>query len=341
MFTVHRKKKKYMFCLMLVASFTFLLFGCASFSQTEGSQYVADALENVDKTEDADIHSREIEHYEDFLRGEECAYDEGWMFDIDHVVKGSGCTNEGGISKYAYYDSDKDGQLELHVQSSYFYYILQYRNNRLELLKALDIETGSDKIEWTIIPEENGTKNVENDNDAMEHYEAFLMGKECAYAGEETFDIISFIRPTKEPDKHYATRYTYFDSDEDGQSELHIRSVRRYEIITYRNGRLEVWKTLTRDYELLNNGAFLCTTAISAPVVWCYTYVELDNEGNEIVEVGFSTCNTNQNEVCDDEDEYSFEGQEVTMNEWNELTQKYFEIGTDEIEWVTLFAETN
>ena len=85
----------------------------------------------------------------------------------------------------------------------------------------------------------------------------------------------------------------------------------------------------------------MCTTAISAPVVWCYTYVELDNEGNEIVEVGFSTCNTNQNEVCDDEDEYSFEGQEVTMNEWNELTQEYFEIGTDEIEWVTLFAETD
>ena len=94
MFTVHRKKKKYMFCLMLVASFTFPLFGCASFSQTEGSQYVADALENVDKTKDVDIHSIEIGHYEAFLSGEECAYDEGWMFDIDHVVKGSGCTDE-------------------------------------------------------------------------------------------------------------------------------------------------------------------------------------------------------------------------------------------------------
>ena len=89
-----RKGKVFWLNLLLAASVILLLFGCASFSQTEGSQYVADAIENVDKTEDADIHSREIEHYEDFLRGEECAYDEGWMFDIDHVVKGSGCTDE-------------------------------------------------------------------------------------------------------------------------------------------------------------------------------------------------------------------------------------------------------
>ena len=38
MFTVHRKKKKYIFCLMLVASFTFLLFGCANFSQIDNDE---------------------------------------------------------------------------------------------------------------------------------------------------------------------------------------------------------------------------------------------------------------------------------------------------------------
>lgn len=38
MFTVHRKKEKYKFCLMLVASFTFLLFGCANFSQLDNDE---------------------------------------------------------------------------------------------------------------------------------------------------------------------------------------------------------------------------------------------------------------------------------------------------------------
>lgn len=178
-----------------------------------------------------------------------------------------------------------------------------------------------------------------NENRALHHYERFLQGEESANDGQETIDIDFITKPTGEPDKHYSSEYVFWDSDRDGIPELHVRSARYYFIIKYQNGELEVWKELSRNYDLLNNGALLETYEFSVPRYETYTYVIAAPDGSDAWKLQFSTFDANCNYTHDEYDEYYFAGIQVTKEQWEALAERYLTI--ESAEWITIYEETD
>ena len=66
--------------------------------------------------------------------------------------------------------------------------------------------------------------------------------------------------------------------------------------------------------------------------------------GNEIWNITFLCYDTNENGSYDEDDEYLFDGLEISKKQWDELTAKYLYRDSDgdlkiqnEIEWVKLY----
>ncbi len=162
-------------------------------------------------------------------------------------------------------------------------------------------------------------------------------------AGGIDIDFITI--PTGEPDCRYSTKYAILDSNGDKIPDLHIKSVRYYYLLTYVDDELRILKNLSPNpqYYALNNEAFI--SILYGPSGDEYHYFKLDILGNEVGIVNFSKRDTNQNGFFDDADEYSFNEQNVSKEEWDTLTEPY--LYTDEegreciknkIEW-TVFCE--
>lgn len=76
-----------------------------------------------------------------------------------------------------------------------------------------------------------------------------------------------------------------------------------------------------------------------------YSYFELDDSGNEINKLVFSWSDDNENLMCDEEDQFMFDGESCTKEEWFARTRKYLftdEEGKEQIrnqaEW-TVYCE--
>ncbi len=177
--------------------------------------------------------------------------------------------------------------------------------------------------------EENGSSEPD---EVKSLYMEFLNGN-CEADGLVIADITT---PTGEPDKQYYTEYTFFDSDKDGLDELHVRSSREYYIIDCESTTLSVWKTMYSTTEVLNNGDYLYTHIGGAPLHYDYEYFATDQEGEDIFSVSFNWYDANLNGEVDKEDVFLKEDEEISYEEWEEIEEKYLEVGTDEISWIVL-----
>ena len=162
-------------------------------------------------------------------------------------------------------------------------------------------------------------------------YMDFLNGN-CVADGVVITDITI---PKGEPEKRYFTEYTFFDSDGDGLQELHVRSDRYYYVIDCESATLSVWKTMYPTTEILNNGDYLYTHIGGAPLHHDYEYFMTNQEGEDIFSVSFSWYDDNLNGEVDRADVFLKEGIEISYEEWEEIEEKYLEIGTDEISWIS------
>lgn len=113
------------------------------------------------------------------------------------------------------------------------------------------------------LPDPESKDTADREEEEYKLYMDFLNGEKTTADG---MSIDEIIIPTGEPERRYFTDYTFFDSDEDGFVELHVRSARYYYIIDCEKGELRTWKFLDPRTELLNNGDFLYIHVGGAPL---------------------------------------------------------------------------
>lgn len=179
------------------------------------------------------------------------------------------------------------------------------------------------------------TNKIKSDRDNSLYME-FLNGNLAA----DGLAITDITTPTGEPEKRYFTEYTFFDSDGDGLEELHVRSDRYYYVIDCESATLHIWKTMYPTTKVLNNGDYLYTHIGGAPLHYDYEYFAVNQEGEDIFSVSFSWYDDNLNGEVDEEDVFLKEGTEISYEEWEEIEEKYLEVGSDEISWGVLETVT-
>ncbi len=184
---------------------------------------------------------------------------------------------------------------------------------------------------------------------AIEMYREFLSGDRCIGEDDNKIDISFLTIPKGEPDRHYYAEYSIFDLDSNVIPKLHIRTARYYYILGFKDNGLFIWKNLSPNprYHPINNGAFISYSAKSAPMRDIYSYLILDDVGEVVLEFSFSKCDSNQNGIYDESDEYFFDGAPVTKENWNALTRRYLFVDLDglerirdEIEWIVIYEST-
>jgi len=154
-------------------------------------------------------------------------------------------------------------------------------------------------------------------------YHEFLSGEHDAKSENGIVQIADIFRGDE------WNKYAFFDMNGDSIPELHVRSSGPYFIIMCWEGELIIWGGgWSYGCQPLNNGAILWERPGGANDTTSYSYQEFDFFGNEQLRVAFDSSITN-----DGVSVYSFEGETVTKDEWDTLTEKYFSIGSDKIEW--------
>lgn len=131
--------------------------------------------------------------------------------------------------------------------------------------------------------------------------------------------------------------YCFIDMNRDGEDELCVENPHtNIFFFTEKDGKLYHWSTQPISYtKLLNNGGFLYERQGAAPEHINYKYYELDNNGEVKFSIEFSWWDAFvywETQKHYDE-EYIINDKEVSKEEYEEKTAKYFEIGSDKIVW--------
>lgn len=178
---------------------------------------------------------------------------------------------------------------------------------------------------------------------ALEIYGDFLEGDTYAYNNTDkstTINIMDIIVPTGEPEKRYRTEYAFFDMNDDGIPECHVKSSRYYNIFTIYEGEIYRWRSEYPQTDLLNNGDLLYKHVGGANYHEEYNYMVVDKDGETELEVFFGWGDNNNNTIIDVEDYFYFLNEnEISMEEWMNLTEKYMTVGMDDIQWILLQEE--
>ena len=175
-----------------------------------------------------------------------------------------------------------------------------------------------------------GCDEVESENDVADIssiYMDFLDGAERFDFNGEILLLSDFIN--KYSNSNDELYYSIYDMNNDGVSELNIKSPYFYLIVSYNGRALKLFHVFESSYySPLNNGAVLYMRVGGAPDNVRYKYIELDDFGNVSNEVDFSTYKIdNENSV------YYYNDVEVSKEKWEELTEKIFNIKSDKVIW--------
>jgi len=198
---------------------------------------------------------------------------------------------------------------------------LQYNNNIEQI--AFDEELLSDANEQIT---EAGYNNM-----PLICYDNFLNGNIDAEVREETININDiFINDNDEQIKY--NQYALFDMNGDGIPELHVRSVADYYIFTYKDDKVVLWYVDVAYSYPLNNGAVLYMRPGGGPTHISYQYTLFNFYGEEIYQITFIKYDENYNE---EEAMFLFDDVELSKEDWDLLTERYFSIESDLIEWIT------
>lgn len=206
-----------------------------------------------------------------------------------------------------------------------------------------EMEIGCEQTEDTDINEEASDEVVDYET-AMRLYEEFL-NNEIVFEDEYgTIDMAWITTATGEPEKHYTTKYTYLDSTGDGIPELHVKSAKCYFIFSCRNEELFIWQEPDRGMEPLDDGTFFSRLPGAAPPYDYYNVYVYDENGEMKTSACFRRYDANESYEYDEGDEFSFNDELVTQEEWISLTSPWLdEHGNvldcirNEIEWTILY----
>ena len=130
-------------------------------------------------------------------------------------------------------------------------------------------------------------------------------------------------------------RYTFLDMTGDGVVELCVQQMLNLHFFTVKDEEIYLWYTEGSMYvHLLNNGALMFERHGGAPTHINYEYYELDKNAHVKFKVTFS-CWDGQSieEGKVYPDEYFFNDEKVTKEEYEAKTKKYLEIGSDKLVW--------
>lgn len=135
------------------------------------------------------------------------------------------------------------------------------------------------------------------------------------------------------PEQHYTTKYAILDVSGDDVPELHIRTDSEYTILTCENGSLALFRvyfSTPLQYCLLENGGYIYWEypQWTNDEYYMYRYFELNESGEMENSFWFEWQDTNNNLAYDNEDDFLFENQHCSDEEWLELVQPY--LYTDE-----------
>ncbi|GAB6108136.1 hypothetical protein [Fusibacter bizertensis] len=178
---------------------------------------------------------------------------------------------------------------------------------------------------------ENGNENGKENEKVLSSYDLynrFLKGEISASLTSDENSKMD-INQLFSLDENY-NKYTLFDANHNGVPELHLSSMRGYTILEDSGDTLTVIYSGSGYEKLLNNGALLYTRKGGAPEHVSYIYKELDIENN-IAQVNFEKYNTDNE--SDDDDQYLFEGNEVSKSDFEEKTGSYLSMESDLILW--------
>ncbi len=195
------------------------------------------------------------------------------------------------------------------------------------------------------IPEKNVNKEALKEQAVLAYHE-FIEGRRSI----GNSNIYRLAMPTGEPDRRYNTRYAIIDSNGDYIPELHIQTARELTIISFVEGELK-WLVFFSNKPtqncLLKNGAYIWWWDTGGTMGNGYTYFELDESGNKINDVTFYWEDSNENHMCDEDDEFCFDDIICTKEEWFARTRKYLytdeegrEQISNQVEW-TLYCEAD
>lgn len=175
------------------------------------------------------------------------------------------------------------------------------------------------------------SKIINGNPETQKLYDEFLQGENKAIFKENVVSIhdIIYEYSVESDDLHYA----YFDMNGDSIPELHLKSPIFYLILTSTNEELTLWHEASPYSSPLNNGSILYERSDGAPSHISYKYSVFDFYGNVVLENVFEKYNPNPAGIYDENSDCFFEEVEVSKNDWDVLTKKYLEVGTELIEW--------
>lgn len=215
---------------------------------------------------------------------------------------------------------------------------------KLEWSEAEEGSTFEFQIEGAESVFEDENKKADREK-AKQLYDRFINGEYVveynANSEPRYFDIAYFTDVTGEPDKHYFCRYAYFDADQDGIEELHIESARYYCVFSYENGELhydDINNEIDRDFILLNNGSYLYIRDLDT--YGCRYFTIYGRNQQVILSVNFNMecpVGTIFSQAEESDITYTFLGAEVSKEQYDALTERYYNIGSDKIPWVVLY----
>ena len=186
--------------------------------------------------------------------------------------------------------------------------------------------------------EKKPNKQPESPKSSKELFHEFARGEitaldengEAKYLDGGFADILS--------DKAY---HCFIDMNGDGEDDLCIENPNsRLLVFTIKGGEVHHWYTAVpngyyEEFLLLNNGAILFKEVTKSKDGVKYRYYELDEIGNEKIKKEFARYDSVYLSIEDKTipEHFLIDGKEVSKEEYEEKTAKYFEIGSDKIVW--------
>lgn len=169
------------------------------------------------------------------------------------------------------------------------------------------------------------TEQSEEYNNAIGIYNSFLNGL-IPYQGDAAFFITDCVRGSN--GKSGIDSYALADVNQDNIPELFIHAMSK-EVLGVVDGKLTCWYSSGGSVKvsLLENGA-LFTSALNSPDY--HTYITFDKQGAKN-EIWFAKGATGPTAPTN----YTFNGDDVTKEEWEALTAPYFAQAekTVELQW--------
>ncbi len=186
--------------------------------------------------------------------------------------------------------------------STFVYSTTKHEDNTETNIEQLTIENSTSEND-----------NVVSTDETMLAFEAMLENWE-AYA--EVCEVMSNCE---------SSEYAYYDIDNDEIMELIILNVKGLAIFKYQNG--QILRVNWSPYSvLLENGMIKYYRPGGAPDNEKYIFFEFDGISYNSVE-SFERYDANEDGVYDETDLYLHDGEEVKMQNWESLFEKYSEYG--------------